>query len=939
MSNGGEQPSVLRFSKLLRHLVRKGNSRGTIQLVERWLEHGHVSQTARLAQARALMDLRLMDRAWVRLREAAQADPTSVVVQLMMADMFIERGWPTKALPILERIDLMELDEDERQWWSTLRTSASLPPRGPPDDASETERIGTAEEVLRLAESYISVGSFVRAESLLERLLRDGFASPRVHDLLWGIQGDFSSAQATTPELLAALSTTVESAEWVAFERTDSLIAADTAHVDPALTAASSLAEATRRAFPRLFRRDENTGETTAGTAGEVTMSSVSVAEDDGMFSGGATDPESTPYPGAGDTRIMQVISRGDGVAVHPVDGAIHRTVGDRNKVDLKAHREAYLPPEDETFLEDEDKDLIVMTRREDRPPPPADKPRPSPPVPERSERTDPAVPPPAAPLGPSPEVADAPQDSRRPWLTAAGVLVITAALAWMVFAVLHWIAQEQIIEDAHRVVAAADFRAMQEMEARLEAQIEADRSPVAVRMVELALVRTILWSDYTGDPGRMTAVQIELDRARELGAPSHEVALASGYLALAMGDLPSAELALSRLDLNDPLCRDLTARVALQLRDDQDSRDLLNGLGPATAEAPLLELLSREALLTALDEFDRIEALRAFLLTRHGNNPFVQIQRFQEQWDEAEPLDVLMALDDVMESLPGPVSGRQEGRLHALRASLLMERGEYDAAERSWASALVVDPANPRYLHHAAGVRLADNQVTAALDDLDRCLESRPWDQSCRHGKIQALLELDRVEDARQSIDAWGAERTMVFRAWVHRAAGNPDEAIATLEGEDGALAAWVRGMALLDLGSPKAGVALEPAIEGWGAVSQPMTRILVSRARVAQSIATGDLDAMAAALNTWAANDPVAMAMVAQRMDEAGQRVSAEQLFEQAVEIGPESAVALHALGLFWFDPRASLESARSVWRRYLDLQPSGDRARRTRARMGRR
>ena len=144
---------------------------------------------------------------------------------------------------------------------------------------------------------------------------------------------------------------------------------------------------------------------------------------------------------------------------------------------------------------------------------------------------------------------------------------------------------------------------------------------------------------------------------------------------------------------------------------------------------------------------------------------------------------------------------------------------------------------------------------------------------------------------------------------------------------------------MALLDLGSPKASVALEPAIEGWGAVSQPMTRILVSRARVAQAIATDDLDAMAAAVDTWANNDPVAMTMVAQRMDEAGQRVSAEQLFEQAVEIGPESAVALHALGLFWFDPRASLDSARSVWRRYLDLQPSGNRARRTRARMGRR
>ena len=103
MSNGEQEPSALRFSQVLRRLVGDGDARGVIRLVERWMEHGAVSQTARIAQARAFMDLRLMDRAWVRLREAAQAEPGSVMVQLLTAEMFVERGWPGKALPVLER--------------------------------------------------------------------------------------------------------------------------------------------------------------------------------------------------------------------------------------------------------------------------------------------------------------------------------------------------------------------------------------------------------------------------------------------------------------------------------------------------------------------------------------------------------------------------------------------------------------------------------------------------------------------------------------------------------------------------------------------------------------------------------------------------------------------------------------------------------------------
>jgi len=351
------------------------------------------------------------------------------------------------------------------------------------------------------------------------------------------------------------------------------------------------------------------------------------------------------------------------------------------------------------------------------------------------------------------------------------------------------------------------------------------------------------------------------------------------------------------------------------------------------------MELLSRESLLTALDDLEEAAELRSRLLREHGNSPFVQIARFHEQWDDETEVQLLPLLSDVMESLPGPVSPRQEGRLHAQRALLLADRGEYALASQSWAAALVVDPSHPRYLFVAASERLANNQVLAALDDLDRCLGSRPWDYGCRRGMIQALIELDRLETARQSVEAWKDGRTPVLEAWVSLAEGKSENALALVEGQGSTLAAWVRGMALRNIDTERASTTLDVVLEGWSDVSEPMTQILVGRARVAKALMeTPSLLVEPQALE-WAPNDPIVRVEVARKLEADGQRASAARVYQEAVHLGPESALALHALGMFWFDPRNHMDDARTVWRRYLELQPDGDRARRTRARMGRR
>ena len=120
---------------------------------------------------------------------------------------------------------------------------------------------------------------------------------------------------------------------------------------------------------------------------------------------------------------------------------------------------------------------------------------------------------------------------------------------------------------------------------------------------------------------------------------------------------------------------------------------------------------------------------------------------------------------------------------------------------------------------------------------------------------------------------------------------------------------------------------------------MQEPMKQILVGRARVAKALIENPALNVEPMVFEWAPKDPFVFVELARAMENTGQRASAARGYQYAVELGSENALALHALGLFWFDPRNQMDNARSVWRRYLDLQPNGDRARRTRARMGRR
>ncbi len=947
----GNEPSAFRFSQILRALVERRDSKGVIQLVERWLEHGTVSQTARLAQARALIDLRLMDRAWVRLREAATADPSSVEVQLLTAQMFVDRGWPSKASKVLDRVAVGRASSAERRRFSELKVAAEGEPNGPPSNAQAIEQEGTAAEVLALAETYMAVSMWVRAESLLERLVRDGGKSDRVSDLLWALRGEFDNPQVSTDALLERLSMPSAAPEWGILEHTDGLGPVEvTAFAGDSEVVEEQGVEKRRRAFPSLFRRNEAPAETTEVTADEVTMSSLIVDEDgctDGLE---ITDTEATSGTEGGDTKIMEVIQRDGQLSLSEVSGRIHKPSPTR-AVDSSVQLGGGLAPDDDTYLEEEDKDLIVMTRREPvAAPHRASRERKRVQVQNRNKVPEMVRVPKSASLvalvEKDADTDDAIAQSKTPQsrtrqvaVSLAAVLGLIAVCAWVVVNVLHWIAAGQIIEETHRTIVAEDFRALQELEAKLSGQIALKRAPLAVRHVELALVQVELWRRYTGDAERLLAVQEGLSLARTARAPTEEVQLVDATLSLAMGNLTRARILVDKMPLDEPLQRVLATQLALKLRTEKESMEVLERLGGLAPTASVLERLSRASLYAAVDNAERALPLREHLLADHPSSAFVQVVRFREGWDEFSVDEALAQLADVMETLPGPVAPRQEAALHAERARLLEEQGEHTMAEESWSAALLLDPSHPKYLFFSASKRLRSNKVLGALDDLDRCLGSSPWDFACRRGMIQTLIALDRLETARQSVDAWRDNRTSALSAWVTLAEGRPKVAIGELEGVDGTLAAYVRGMALFELGSEKSTPMLQQVVDVWGGISDPMTEILVGRARAGiilqqktpieaeQMVAIADLE------------DPIIGVMIAHALERAKQRVSAGRWYERSAEIGSENAIALHSLGLFWFEPQGDISVARRIWRSYLDLQPNGDRARRTRARMGRR
>lgn len=405
-AGAGAPPTGAAAEQLLARALAAAEARNdavaVIRVVERWLELGAPPVSARLAEARALLSLRLGDRAWVRLREVTEQDADHVDALLLLGEMFVARGWPPRALRVLERLDQLGHGGPAVE---QLRRAAAAPPQQPPADAREIERVGDTAALLALAESFLLAGSVIRAQALLERLSRTAPEHPRVRALLWGVRGEFVDRHAPLEALLqeTAPEVIVAGASRMPF---GGFLPAVEAEANDHETAEASRhgggLELDAAAFPQLFRGAAGGGHELEKDD-EVTMAAVlSPASAVGALAPREdTDPDALRARESGDTQIMQVIQSGGGRKLGAVEGPVHARSGGapganlHKTLDLRAWQQemGVAPGEpEEDWIEEEDQDLVVMNRKDDRPapapPPPVERrapvevvTRPAPPV------------------------------------------------------------------------------------------------------------------------------------------------------------------------------------------------------------------------------------------------------------------------------------------------------------------------------------------------------------------------------------------------------------------------------------------------------------------------------------------------------------------------------------------------------------------------------
>ncbi len=280
------------------HLERQGRPRDVIRLGELWAEQGEPTIPARLAHARALLSLCLVDRAWAKLRELHEKGEGGLETTLLMVRMFLDRGWPHQARKPLEAALTAHPEHPElNQLWSRL-SDTIMPP-----EADDGDSLGP-ELQLRLAERHLLFNNLTRARVLLERLRRNQPANTRVSDLLWAMDGSFRAdtddlkalVERWGPDPLAAIGDLPEDGEHT--DHTESVTAAEL----HGMTAV----EQDARNFPQLFRGLEPLTELGREREKEEVTAVTSLAALQALR---APAGEWTTEPGD-DTQIVRVVSR-----------------------------------------------------------------------------------------------------------------------------------------------------------------------------------------------------------------------------------------------------------------------------------------------------------------------------------------------------------------------------------------------------------------------------------------------------------------------------------------------------------------------------------------------------------------------------------------------------------------------------------------------------
>ena len=916
-------------------LAASGARAQLVQLVERWVQVGAPPRMVLLAEVRALLGLCLMDRAWVRLRELTDHDPDDVEALSLTGEMFLQRGWPQRARkPLSHAIELSPARDDLR----AMLRRAHAEPVGPPANARELERTAPPAQLLELAEAFMRAGSHLRAKGLLERVRRvEGPWQARADELLWGLRGDLAGDEAlVTLARRFAPELEEETNDPVSF--TDSLTGEVTA-----ISQFDGPEEGP--GFPSLFRGGgfqevgfDDDGDVTAVSR----MESLPPPDPDATEADDAVDE-------ADDTQIMLVIKQDEPPPPPPPST--------RNLADLAPEElgrieleESELEPDvgglhlsdmvadDEDFLEDEDEDVIIMTRKEEEP------------APERILHEGPVevvesepasqAPAPAAPAPDTPEPAPA-SSSAGGWLAWAAVgLGLLAALGWGGKQLYVHLSASAIVDDAVATVASRDYPSLRTAEAQLSAEVAAGTEPLGPRLAALSLVQMVHWADYSGDVSRLKSAQDLLAEAAVASGPKAGLGLVSAWLSFYQGDLGAAEGAADALGDDHPEVLLLRSAIGLTQGEPAVARLWAQRAVAASAEPRYLAALVR-ACLAAEDEACARDAV--------GRVREAGLLGLEVEATYGTPDATLARLEDEVRRSDLPT--RVRGQAHYLRGVVLDRLGRHEEAEQAVEFALNDDPENGVYLHRLAGSYVRTGRILRALSAVDRCVELHPLDRDYQEAAFQLRLDQDQIERAGRQLDALPS--SMAEAPWVallraqlalHDDQG-PEKALelAAASGvpENDPRRLYVEGLANGMLGQPAlSGVQLSGAAEAFEQGADPVLQALAPRA-LASAARYGrgdDRAAWAEAAGTAAPDDPWVLLELARYERDLGNEIEAANLYDQAARSAPDAALAHYERAQYYMDLGDNLATSTAAWREYLDLSPSGPRADRVRRILGR-
>ena len=110
-----------------------------------------------------------MEQSWQRTREVLTADAQNVSANILVIEIYLNRGWPGKARKLLARLRQLSPDHPRIP---ELEARACAPRTGLPRNAESLARSGTPAQLVTLAEQFLSLGRPELGKKLLGRALR-----------------------------------------------------------------------------------------------------------------------------------------------------------------------------------------------------------------------------------------------------------------------------------------------------------------------------------------------------------------------------------------------------------------------------------------------------------------------------------------------------------------------------------------------------------------------------------------------------------------------------------------------------------------------------------------------------------------------------------------------------------------------------------------------